>query len=201
MTARASLLSPLGVIACVALGSLGSGALVALAALGALAACSAPAPDARYTQTTLPDSASFPPVAQLLELRCGSIDCHGTPYRNLRIYGSTGLRFSPTDRPLVPTCSTADEIAQDYLSVVGLEPETMSAVAAGGDPSLLTMVRKARGTEAHKGGAIWTQGDDSDNCLVTWLHGQADSAACDRAVTALLPSGRSNPLARCLSSP
>jgi hypothetical protein len=52
----------------------------------------------------------------------------------------------------VPLCNTSDEIAQDYLSVVGLEPETMSDVVSGGDPSMLTMVRKARGTEAHKGG-------------------------------------------------
>lgn len=181
--------------------ALGFGALGALGAFTALVACSAPASDGRYTQTTLPDSASFPPVAQLLELRCGSIDCHGTPWRNLRIYGSTGLRWSPTDRPLVPTCSTADEIAQTYLSVVGLEPEAMSAVASGGDPSLLAMVRKARGTEAHKGGQIWTQGDDSDTCLVSWLTGQPNGAACDSAITSLLPSGRSNPLARCLSSP
>jgi hypothetical protein len=137
-------------------------------------------------------------------VRCGTIDCHGTAYRNLRIYGSGGLRWSPGDRPFMPLCNTPDEIAQDYLSVVGLEPETMSAVVAGADPSMLTMVRKARGTEAHKGGRIWTQGDDSDTCLTSWLTGgdaDAGAAACDRAITGLLPNGPTNPLLQCLSSP
>lgn len=174
--------------------------LVAAALLAALAGCSAPAPGGRYVQTALPDSASFPPVAQLLAVRCGSIDCHGTTYRNLRIYGSTGMRWSPSDQPLAPLCNTPDEDAQDYLSVVGLEPETMSAVVSGGDPSMLTMVRKARGTEAHKGGAIWSQGDDSDRCLTSWLTGAADAAACDRAMTSVLPGGETNPLERCLAA-
>jgi hypothetical protein len=178
-----------------------SRALALAAGLVACVGCSAPAPDERYTQTALPDAGTSPPVAELLELRCGTIDCHGTQYRNLRIYGSAGLRWSPGDRPFVPVCDTPDELAQTYLSVLGLEPETMSAVASGGDPSRLTMVRKARGTEDHKGGAIWTQGDDSDTCLVSWLTGKADPAACDRAVTSQLPNGKTNPLAQCLASP
>jgi hypothetical protein len=168
-------------------------------------ACSVPPSDSRYVQTSLPDSATFPPVAQLLELRCGALDCHGTRYRNLRIYGTGGLRWSPDDRPFIPLCDTADEIAQDFLSVVALEPETMSTIVSGGDPSMLTMVRKARGTEAHKGGQIWTEGDDSDTCLTSWLTARpdagADAAVCGRAITSMLPNGSSNPLAQCLSSP
>jgi hypothetical protein len=58
-------------------------AVVGLA--GLVASCSFPSTDARYVQTALPDAATFPPVAELLSVRCGSIDCHGSPYRNLRV--------------------------------------------------------------------------------------------------------------------
>jgi hypothetical protein len=169
--------------------------------LSVLAGCSVPPSDARYTPEALPDAASFPPVAQLLVVRCGSLDCHGTPGRNLRLYGSAGLRWSASDRPFVPVCDTQDEVAQDYESVVDLEPATMSAVVAAGgaSPQELTMVRKARGTESHKGGQVWTEGDDSDTCLTSWLAGNTDEGACVRGMASVLPSGAANPLlAQCL---
>jgi hypothetical protein len=183
-----------------------SARLLALAAfLVALGACSTPPSDARYTPSALPDRATFPPVAELLVVRCGSLDCHGTVGRNLRLYGSAGLRWSPSDRPLAPPCDTPDEVDQDYQSVVGLEPEAMSAVVAAGgaSPEQLTIVRKARGTESHKGGAIWSAGDPSDTCLTAWLAGQAvaSSAACTSALTSVLPGGSANPLLPCLAGP
>jgi hypothetical protein len=172
-------------------------------ALGAAltAGCSVPPSDSRYVQTSLPDEASFQPVAQLLSFRCGTADCHGTVYRNLRIYGSSGLRWSASDRPLVPPCDTTDEIDQDYLSVVGLEPATMSAVVAdhGADPERLTMVRKARGTEAHKAGTIWAEGSDPDVCLTSWLAGAVDRQACTTAIDALLPTDSTDPVSACVS--
>ena len=163
--------------------------LVILVAV-ALAACSAPPFDSRYVPQSLPDQASFPFVAELLVLRCGSLDCHGKVGRNLRLYGSAGLRLSPADRPVGPCHDTAAEDDQDYESVVGLEPEVMSAVVSGGGahPEQLTMVRKARGTEAHKGGQIWSQGDASDRCVTTWLAGKADAKACQAGVQAGLPT-------------
>jgi hypothetical protein len=167
-----------------------------------LVGCSVPPSDALYTPQALPDQASFSPVAQLLVVRCGSLDCHGTVARNMRLYGSAGLRWSSTDRPLVPLCDTPDEVAQDYESVVDLEPATMSAVVAAGgaDPQRLTMVRKARGTESHKGGQIWTQGDDSDTCLTSWLAGAADEGACVRGMAGVLPGASANPLlVQCLA--
>ena len=179
---------------------------VASALLVVLAGCSAPPPDGRYDPQALPDRVAFPPVAELLVVRCGSLLCHGTVGRNMRLYGSAGLRLSPGDRPLVPTCDTPDEVDQDYESVVSLEPEAMSAVVAAGgaNPEQLTMVRKARGTEAHKGGAIWTQGDDSDTCLTSWLAGNTSASACAAGVASVLPGGPSgapNPLLKCLSLP
>jgi hypothetical protein len=166
----------------------------------AAGACSQPPADGRFTQTSLPDSGSFWPVAELLDVRCGSLDCHGTAFRNLRLYGSAGLRLSPGDAPLLPLCDTAGEVTQDYVSVVGLEPEIMPQVASGGDVGLLTMVRKARGTEAHKGGQIWTTGDDSDRCLSSWLGGTPNPGDCASALGAVLPTGKSNPLMQCLDA-
>jgi hypothetical protein len=147
-------------------------------------ACSSPPSDARFIETA-PGTTTFPAVADMLIQACGTLDCHGTVARNLRLYGDTGLRFSPLDVPstLVPT--TDDEHAQDYDSVVGLEPEVMSQVvaSAGADPARLTLVRKARGTESHKGGAVIAVGDPRDVCLTTWLQGHALESACTAALS------------------
>jgi hypothetical protein len=79
----------------------------------------------------------------------------------------------------------------------------MSAVvsAGGQDPQQLTMVRKARGSEAHKGGQIWTQGDDSDTCVTSWLAGGESLSACSKAVAGVLPGAAPNPLLKCLTRP
>jgi hypothetical protein len=132
----------------------------------------------------VPERASFAPVAQVLVRHCGTLDCHGEVHRNLRIYGNEGLRWASTARPLMPACTTADEVEQDYASVVGLEPEVMSAVVADGGerPERLTLIRKARGTEHHKGGGLFQTGDDADTCLTSWLASETDTAACLRAL-------------------
>lgn len=157
----------------------------ALLAFGpaALLACSSPASDDRFAPT-LPDRTSFPPVAQMLVQRCGTLDCHGSRSRNLRLFGNVGLRWSSSDRPLTPLCTTNEEIAQDYESVVLLEPERMSEVVAEGgtDPERLTLVRKARGSENHKGGALMQQGDAADVCLTSWLASHTRTDVCVASV-------------------
>jgi hypothetical protein len=157
-----------------------AGALGMLGALGETG-CSTPA-DARVVVTP-PDRASFPAVAELLVHRCGSLDCHGTRARNLRLFGREGLRWASTDLPYV-TATTPDEVDEDYQSVVALEPEVMSSVIAdhGAHPERLTLVRKARGTESHKGGALITPGDAQDACITSWLAGSADGASCKAAL-------------------
>jgi hypothetical protein len=151
-------------------------------------ACSSPQSDARFVET-LPDRPSFPDVAQALVHHCGTLDCHGTPYRNLRIYGNEGLRWSPTDRTLDPLCTTSTEVGQDFDSVVGLEPEVMSQVVQdhGAAPDRLTMVRKARGTENHKGGTVMQPGDDLDTCITSWLATAVQTAACQRTAPPTIP--------------
>jgi hypothetical protein len=159
-----------------------------LFAVTVLLGCSTPPSDARFTEA-VPDRASFPVVAQALVHRCGTLDCHGTQYRNLRLFGNEGLRWSATDMPLQPACTTTPEVDQDFASVVGLEPEVMSRVVAGhgADPALLTLVRKARGTESHKGGTLMSVGDDLDVCITSWLTGQTATAACGRVAPPTYP--------------
>lgn len=163
-------------------------AALALALAVASASCGDTPGDARIG-VVAPDPAQFPPVGDLLGRRCGSLDCHGAPTRSLQIVGCEGLRLGeakPGCRNAGGTNTTADEYTATYRSVVGLEPAVMSAVVQGkgAHPELLTLVRKARGDEAHKGGRLFTAGDDQDNCLATWLAGKTDVAACTRGIAA-----------------
>jgi len=152
--------------------------------LTALAAACAAAPDREQRVAIVgPDRAAFPPVAAFLEHGCGTLDCHGQIGRNLRLYGFDGLRLDAADVPGgQPT--TIDEIDADYRSVVGLEPELMAAVVADGGarPERLTLVRKGRGSEHHKGGALIKVGDAQDRCLLGWLANAVDLTACADAL-------------------
>lgn len=148
-------------------------------------ACIAAA-DKAQTDTACPSAVDFPVVSQLLERRCGTLDCHGQPGRSLRIYGRYGLR-RPTKTPqdgyvsggLAPT--TAEEMNANLFSTCGVEPEKMAAVVAGSAKvDTLTVVRKPRLTEAHKGGRVFAAGTDGDKCFTSWIDGQVDLEACNR---------------------
>jgi hypothetical protein len=163
--------------------------LAASAASLAAAACSSVKQEQIGTDAPSGSEQQFGPVADFLEHRCGSLDCHGEVWRNLRIWGCEGMRLDASD---IPSCNrliggrptTPDEHQATYRSLVGLEPATMSQVVEnqGKDPELLTFVRKARGTEGHAGGALITPGDSQDECIVSWLRGSTDSDACVQAV-------------------
>ncbi len=156
------------------------------------ASCSAPDASARIG-VAAPDRAQFDPVGKLLVRRCGSIDCHGSSTRNFQVLGCEGLRLDPADTPRCRANGGKDttpaELDATYRSFVGLEPVVMSSVVQGGGahPELLTAVRKARGTEAHKGGALIVPGDDQDTCITSWLANKTDAAACDRSFPDALP--------------
>ena len=162
----------------------------ALGGTSAVVACSAVPADARIgIDAPEGPAGKFPVVGDYLELRCGSLDCHGQPGRNMRVWGHYGMRLKTGDTPgLSPPMSpatTSDEYQATYRSVVGLEPTVMSAVVSehGAHPEVLTLVRKARGLEAHKGGALITPGDDQDVCITSWLAGNIDVNACGLAQT------------------
>lgn len=169
-------------------------ALLALAAC-ALAvtgtACSSPDDGARVDATALPSGAAFRPVAIAVLARCGSLDCHGSKYRNLRLYGYGGLRLDPNARPETKAGGllTEAEVDADYQAVVGVEPELTRQVAAEGGrgSERLTFVRKARGEEAHKGGARIAKGDAADVCVQSWLARSVDVAACTTVAAELEP--------------
>lgn len=157
--------------------------LVAIAAGASLAAGACASVDSSQRLAAgAPDRAAFKSVAPALIRRCGSLDCHGGQYRNFRLYGETTRRLASSDGPMSPPTTQA-EIDADYDAVVGIEPEVMRTVMQGGGktPELLTLYRKARGQEAHKGGERIAPGDPADRCLRTWLAGAVDSAACGEA--------------------
>lgn len=136
----------------------------------------------------LPSRLVFPAVLDALEPRCATLDCHGQPARNLRLYTGSGLRLAPLDVPGVDSTTDA-EYEASFQSVVGLEPEIISIVVGefGEQPERLTLVRKGRGKEAHKGGTILVPGDSADLCLISWLRSDIDLDACIRAAEVLPP--------------
>jgi len=53
-------------------------------------------------------------------------------------------------------------------------------VAKKGAPGDLTLVKKPRLLEKHKGGLVWNKGDDGDTCVINWLTGSTDTSPCDQ---------------------
>jgi hypothetical protein len=160
---------------------------VILGGVGGLLSCVTAPSDPRFVVEQPPDRASFPVVSALLEHRCGTLDCHGVTFRNLRVYSGVGLRLSPQDRPTSKASSTtAAELDANFESLVTLEPEIISRVVAdgGAHPERLSFLRKARGTEDHKGLALWKEGDPEDVCVTSWLAGKTEAATCQKALVA-----------------
>jgi hypothetical protein len=152
----------------------------------ALTACSGP--DNGTVEVTGPPLDQFADVSVPLVESCGSLDCHGQPGRNLQIWGKYGQRLSPNEFPSGADAGV-DEIEATYRSVVGLEPEVMASVVkdSGAHPERLTMIRKARGTEAHKGGTVMVEGDHLDTCITSWLASQVQRSECKAARTVIEP--------------
>jgi hypothetical protein len=156
-------------------------------AAAATSGCSSVDPDAE-SPIDCPSPDQFRPVSAVLERRCGTLDCHGADARPLRIYGQYGLRRpEPAGSPNVadyteyypggkePT--TQAELDDNLRSLCGLEPELMTlAVKRRGDVDDLTIVRKARLEEKHKGGRVWFKGAEGDRCVVSWIDGTIATA-------------------------
>lgn len=169
------------------------GALFLATAATTTSACSAPDASARVDAAG-PDRAEFASVLPVLGRRCGSLECHGSPYRNMRLYGFGGLRLpgkAPGDGGVIANPDPKDpevpldtELAASYDAVVGLEPEIMRQVVAakGAGEGRLTFVRKGRGDEEHKGLQRYCRGDSADSCIRSWLAGAVDTGACKRAL-------------------
>ncbi len=105
-------------------------------------------------------------------------------WRNFRLYGYDGMRLDH-DAGVDGVPTTDAEVAADFSclrrSRAG-DPERGRA-DHGADPDRLTLIRKARGEEDHKGGQRITIGDDADLCVTGWLAGAPNDAACLRVPT------------------
>jgi hypothetical protein len=129
-------------------------------------------------------------VTAYLERRCGTLDCHGSSLRPLRIYGRDGLRDPYAFDVSGGKGTTPAEAAQNYGAVCDVEPEKMQDVvsSAGASADKLLLVRKARGIEGHKGGTIFRTGSAGDRCVTGWLAGQpfdTVTTACQAALDEL----------------
>ncbi len=135
-----------------------------------------------------PSRDDFSAVSSVLELRCGSLDCHGEPARNLRIFGSYGLRLDGRDVPGGADTSER-EIDATYEAIVGIDPERLSRIAAEGgrNAEQWLVLSKGRAREAHLGGARLVAGAPADTCVVSWLAGRLDLEACASDNFAPLP--------------
>jgi len=131
-----------------------------------------------------PTRDDFPAVSDAMQLKCGTLDCHGQTGRNLRLFGHYGLRLADGGNPIDPFESTEEEYEASYLSVIGLEPEAMTKVVRKQlAPIDLQFVRKPRNIESHKGHQLMSKGDPLDRCLVGWLTAAFDADACTYVVT------------------
>ena len=155
-----------------------------LLAFLSLASCSS-VDDTAVSTVSCGDFTTFPKVSEVLEKRCGTLDCHGSFERPLRLYGQVGQRrledagafnfdagaygqYFPGGA--VSLATTEAELLDNYRSVCGLEPELMTRVVTlQAAPEDLTLLRKARLIEKHKGGKVFNPGREGDLCLTTWL--------------------------------
>lgn len=153
----------------------------ASAAIGVTLASSACAQRVEH-EACAADTDEFSIVGSMLGARCGSLDCHGQAGRPLRLYSGRGLRLDPEDVSGHGGTRTAEHAA-NLRAVVGLEPELTCEVFASGGAGVerLTLVRKATGSEHHVGGVVLPAQSDGRECLLTWLAGQVETAACGRA--------------------
>jgi hypothetical protein len=129
-------------------------------------------------------------VSPYLERRCGTLDCHGSMTRPMRIYGQLGLRHPEENNVSGGIATTALELDSNFASVCNVDPEPMQEVTddRGASADKLLIVNKARGLERHKGGKIVDIQDPGDRCITGWLRlTPADQveAACNLAIEPL----------------
>ncbi len=129
---------------------------------------------------------NFPIVSRVLEQKCGTLDCHGDRSRPFRLLGRNGARLDKGDVVGSTDGTSPAEFRENHASACGLEPELMAAVVAGdAEQESLTLVRKPRLIEAHKGGRVWRDDSPGYLCLTSWINGAVDQDACEAEL--LLP--------------
>lgn len=146
----------------------------------------------RTTMILAPNQTQFSAsVSPFLERRCGTLDCHGSVGRPLRILSGRGLRLPSGDAGNYPGSGDTTDLERtaNYRAVIGLEPELLSRVEAGkAQPRDLLLLQKPLGlgdpTAQHKGGQVLaTQGDPGEECLRSWLQEGVNVGACNLAIS------------------
>lgn len=128
-------------------------------------------------------------VSAFMEVRCGSLDCHGQLGRPLRLYSEWGLRQENNkDGTRTSGATTANERLANYRSVVGLEPESLAACyASQGAVRDFQLLLKPLGKDndgiRHKGGAVLrpSTNDPGWQCLYGWASGTPSPTDCQKA--------------------
>jgi hypothetical protein len=130
-------------------------------------------------------------VSELIERRCATLDCHGSDFRPMRVFGQYGLRHPQELNRSGGEPTTGRERYDNWLAVCAVEPEKTSQVAqdpGGAAVNTLLLVRKGRGQEGHKGGKVFNPFDEADQCVVGWLRGDPEvriAEACAKAIDKL----------------
>lgn len=147
------------------------------------------APEATNLPLEAPPRVGFESVADAIQPSCGTLDCHGQVGRNMRLFGARGLRLSAMDTS-AEGVTQPPEYDADYWAIVALEPELLAAVVRekGDRPERLTLIRKGRGTERHKGGRLMSPNDNLDRCIVGWVAGRIEADACQTAAMITAPN-------------
>jgi hypothetical protein len=156
--------------------------------------CSSPSGDDKFVITPPPGPPTFNAVSTVLELHCGTLNCHGNTARNMRFFGFYGVRLDPRDKTGFAVTTDAEYLA-NFESIISIEPERLSQIvrSGGANASKWVVLSKGRGDEHHKGGARLVRGEAADTCLVSWISARPggpplSAEACDAAST-LEPPG------------
>lgn len=125
----------------------------------------------------IPDETAYSRwVHPYVELRCGSLDCHGDKGRPFRLYGGGGLRLRAELRG---TFVAPEEIMANVRSFAGISPDI---ARVSEHRALLAGLAVYAGGLSHVGGDVW----DSTNapgyrCIFAWLEGQSDNVDAQTA--------------------
>lgn len=154
--------------------------LVGVVGAGVLATACLSESELGNVEATCPSETDFAIVSQVMERRCGTLDCHGDGSRTLRIYSRTGLRIEGEGVSGGKEPTSAKEMKANRDSACGVEPEDTTLVVSGEEkPETLTIIRKPRLEEAHKGGRVWLVDSPGDVCISSWFKGAVDKSACE----------------------
>jgi hypothetical protein len=163
--------------------------LLAVSFVSCAVGCAGPPADDKFVIVPPQGPPTFNPVSTVLELHCGTLNCHGNEARNMRFFGFYGVRLDPKNKTGFGDTTDAEFLA-NFESIIAIEPEKLSQIvrSGGANADKWIVLSKGRGDEHHKGGTRLVRGDAADACIVSWITARPGGAplnaeACDTAST------------------